>query len=257
MHISHTAMVICCAAWAFSSMVASVHQGLQRRRQLSNRRFSYWPRRPSTGIGRRHLITQLILTAFLGLTFHKGWWDAPSIGVSNTVPGAISMVGGFTLYVVAIQIYTMLLRAAGRMSTLEDASFGALRLTWPRARSEKYLAFVGACLLNPITEELICRGVLVYMLGELLGSHLISILFGAATFFTIHLYQGGMALVGHLFIFPLIIGLLYSPLGLLGCIGFHFAADFIPVLTFRRQMIRWRNQHRSRCQISQTPAAQQ
>jgi hypothetical protein len=62
--------------------------------------------------------------------------------------------------------------------------------------------------------------------------------------------------VYHLAFYSAAVGLLFSPLGLVGAIGFHFGADLLPVIQYRAQLRAYRAARRARRSnsgLQQTP----
>ena len=99
---------------------------------------------------------------------------------------------------------------------------------------------MASCALNPFTEELISRGIMVLLLGRLVESNAFAIILGFVLNLGVHLYQGSRALRLHALFYVAVILLLYSPFGLTGAFGFHFAGDLVPFLRFRGQFKEWK-----------------
>lgn len=203
------------------------------------------PPRPPAGMARQVLGSQLALLVVLVLGFWLDGWTLAALGVRMVVPVWAALAGGFAVYLGFAALFSLGAYAVGMLARLEDAAFRALRTVWPRDPAEKRLMLIPVCLLNPITEEVVFRGVLVYALGTLVGSHALTVGVGLVLTLLAHTYQGSQALVSHVFFYAVVIGLLFSPLGLLGAIGFHFAGDIVPVATFGYQMRRWVRRRRA------------
>jgi membrane protease YdiL (CAAX protease family) len=99
--------------------------------------------------------------------------------------------------------------------------------------------YVSVCVLNPLNEELIYRGVLIFAFGNLIGDFTIVIPAAFLLNLVVHLYQGVGTLLFHALFFLTAVAILFSPLGLLGAVSFHFAGDLIPIATFPVQLRRW------------------
>lgn len=102
-------------------------------------------------------------------------------------------------------------------------------------------------LLNPVTEELLMRGSLIHQLGLMLHLWLVPIAVGFVLNAVLHFYQGWWAQVSHVLFFSLVLGLLYSPMGLAGAIVEHAIADVFPILTLRYQAWRVRRERTCSC----------
>jgi membrane protease YdiL (CAAX protease family) len=118
------------------------------------------------------------------------------------------------------------------------AAFNGLRQVYPRSSLQKGAFTVAVVLLNPITEEWLYRGVAVVWLAN--QTHpLPAVCFGLAVSLSVHAYQG-LFLAPFQFAFHAIAcALVFSPLGLLGAMGFHFLGDAYPMYRLRKQMPFW------------------
>ena len=114
------------------------------------------------------------------------------------------------------------------------------QLVLPRAPSQKVLACIAIILLNPLTEEAMFRGVLVYHFSNTSGYVILPLVLGFAANVFNHTHQGARLQVFHACFFAVAVALLYSPLGLLGAIGFHFGGDLVPIITARRRLLQYR-----------------
>ena len=123
----------------------------------------------------------------------------------------------------------------------DEVAFLAVRATWPRHPVAKGVNFVATCLFNPVIEEIMYRGILVSLFGTLIGSYLVSVTIGIFLCLGAHLYQGTRALPYHGLFYAFSVFLLFSPLGLVGAIGMHFAADFFPFVRSRAWVQQWRD----------------
>lgn len=184
-----------------------------------------------------------LLTFILLLTYFGSGWVASDYGLKFDVHPSLSLTIGLCIDLALAISFGLVARLTGHLPMLEDVSFAALCSVWPRGRAQKRATFVALCL-NPITEEFIYRGVLVWLLGNQIGSHPTAVVLGLLVSWAVHLYQGPRALLAHTLTYAITIILLYSPLGLIGAIGFHYGGDLVPLLTIRRQMNRWISRHR-------------
>lgn len=184
------------------------------------------------------LLLYILLLTYLGTD-----WVPSDYGFKFDVHPSLSATIGLCIYLACAVLLSVVARLTGHLPMLEDASFAGLCAIWPRGSAQKRAAFVAICLLNPITEEFMYRGVLVWLLGNQIGSHPTAVVLGLLVFWAVHLYQGPRALISHTLTYAVIIFLLYSPLGLMGAVGFHLGADLVPTLTIRRQMKRWIGRH--------------
>ena len=197
-------------------------------------------RRNFEQLGQVHLVHQVNMILALAFAYYRGGWNWKSVGGGSSwlLPIAVSL--GFCLYVAGLWIEHVIYTRLNISETISDAAFAAMRNLWPRHRREKYLAVLSVCVLNPATEELVYRGVLVYSLATFLGSVSIAIAVGFVLCLGAHAYQGIQLVIGHAVMFALATALLFSPLGLGGAIGLHVASDLLPVLYLRRAMLKWR-----------------
>ena len=182
---------------------------------------------------------QILLVVLLWLFTRDGSWSWQALGVNSELNSAVAFLGGVVIYGVMLGGYELLLRVLPQADRLRDAAFEAMRSLWPRDAAGKWQAFLAVCVLNPFTEELVYRGVLVYGVGTLTGHLAIAAIAVLSLSIAAHLYQGFALTLFHLAFHGLAILVLLSPLGLVGCFGLHFAGDLIPVLAMKHSMQRW------------------
>lgn len=242
---SHWFLIGFAVCIVFGNSVASVRTYLRSRSTVRDqndgsrpRRFARLPRRPSGG-GRGDFRFQIFLVAVLLFGFSQGPWRLEEVGYRVGTSPLLAIATGLALYGASCLAFTTGVRLLGRVDEEEDASFLAIRSIWPRSRSEKPFAFISCCMINPCTEEILYRGILVYALGEAIGNFTIPVIAGLLLNLATHFYQGPANLIFHSFFFAACVSILFSPLGLLGAVSFHFAGDLVPVVTFRHQMDRW------------------
>ncbi len=184
---------------------------------------------------------------FVILLFGLWYFDRPQLvdfGLGRgDIPFVFAFLLGFASYVVLIGLYKYIVRFLGMERRELANSYVVLRCIWPRSerRRRKLLAVL---LANPFTEELIYRGFLVFYLGHLFDSILLFSIVGLVVCLTIHLYQGVKMLHFHALFCIASILMLLSPLGLVGCFGFHLAGDIIPFAGMRQALDAWRAQRR-------------
>ncbi len=243
-------LLIFSCAIALTTAISSLRKALKATRRSTlrasaptTRRRNQLPPRPALDMGARLLRSQVFLLVFiLLLAYLETDWIASDYGLKSDVHPSLSATIGLCIYLAYAVSLGVVARLTGHLPMLEDASFAGLCAVWPRRSAQKRATFVAICL-NPITEEFIYRGVLVWLLGNQIGSHPTAVVLGLLIFWAVHLYQGPRALLGHTLTYAVIIILLYSPLGLIGAIGFHYGADVVPILTIRSQMNRWVSRH--------------
>lgn len=186
------------------------------------------------------IFAALIVTVWIALDL-----DPFDFGVSQTVGPLVAFGMGFAIYFLILALVELSARLAGVRNKLHDLSFETMRFIWPREGIQKPLAVIAVCLLNPFTEEVIYRGVLIYYLGEKSGSIIAAVVIGLTLSLLAHAYQGVWLLPFQLLFHGTAIALLYSPLGIFGCFGLHFAGDLVPVVLLRKSMLEWRERKRS------------
>jgi hypothetical protein len=248
---THLFLIIFSAYVALFTAYGSIRTYILNRGSTEIHRFQIFkgsilhlPPRPERGRARSLFIFQAILIVILSIEFARGAWKPGDVGYNNEFAGWVSISAGVVIYFIFLVLFEKTARMLGRLDVIEDASFLALRAAWPRSIREKRLAIVPVFFLNPLTEELIHRGVLIYALGIHIGNFALPVIIGLILNLLMHLYQGPVALISHIFFFAIVISILFSPLGIVGAVGFHFAGDVVPIVTFRKQMLRWVHRHR-------------
>lgn len=181
---------------------------------------------------------QATLGLVLWVLHHDGGWTAESVGVSGAAHPAAAFTLGVALFLGLTVCYRSAVRKARLAIPYTRACLRACFSLMPRHPAERVVVLFLLITLNPVTEELCFRGLLVHQLGMWSGSVWLGVAVGAVANTVNHLYQGWLLTSFHLAFFGLAVCILYSPLGLLGAIGFHFAADALPFL-FIRSDLRW------------------
>jgi len=192
-------------------------------------------------------ISRLIFTAsvlwILGMNVSSGHVTLHSLGVSPEVPSFAAFLAGLAFYAAFWGASTWAARRLGVEEQLSDLGVQALALLMPRSRSEKMIAWLAIVLMNPVFEETLFRGLLVHHLGEVSGHIGLAMAIGLVANSVNHLYQGARLMLFHAAFYGCAVAILYSPLGLVGAIGFHFGGDLIPIALFRRELRRYRLRH--------------
>nr|WP_243458484.1 CPBP family intramembrane glutamic endopeptidase [Nostoc sp. UIC 10630] len=187
------------------------------------------------------LWNQISLISFFCITYIIGW-DAPSVGLKFEILPVFSLIIGLIGYCIFVLILNTVLNIL-RISQIvqNDAYLVSVRLI-PRQKLQKTLFWVAVCILNPITEELIFRGVLVHQLGIYTNNYYLAIFLGLFVSVGNHIYQGKLHVITHFVFYIFTVTLLYSDVGLLGSIGFHLAGDIYPFMWLKYQV----NNHKKR-----------
>jgi membrane protease YdiL (CAAX protease family) len=189
-------------------------------------------------------ITQSILVLTLWGCYAAGGWTAESVGISRSVAPWVAFLGGlweFGLFVVAGGVVYQMF---GNPLRYWRATLRVNAMFRPRGRSRRLIVALVA-IVNPVTEELFFRGLLVHQLAYVGASLWVALAAGALVNAANHTYQGRWAALEHLVFYGCAVGLLYSPLGLVGAIGFHFGADVLPPILYARQLRAYRQARRA------------
>jgi membrane protease YdiL (CAAX protease family) len=199
-------------------------------------------RRPPAKTGARCLRFQMMMALALFVLYQRSWTFS-TVGFHQEFPIADFMTGVLA-YGVLILILQLLFRMRGVVESQADNTMINMAALWPREPRQKVAMWIGVCILNPITEELLFRGILVYQLGEAIGDFELPIFLGLFVTLANHAYQGPRSVLLHTLYYVFAIGLLFSPMGMMGAIGMHFAGDIVPVSLMRRNMRSYRARHR-------------
>jgi membrane protease YdiL (CAAX protease family) len=214
----------------------------------------YWNNRKSEpirlprnvlGSGNHIFGQQLVVLAVIMLVGYFAGIDLYDLGLSQTFHPIPAFIIGFIVYFIVLSIIEALAAGFGLRERMHDLAFETMRLLWPRDPQQKVLAFIAVVLINPFTEEVIYRGVLVHQFGELIDNFWLAALIALVLSLAAHMYQGSWSFPFQMMFHAAAIGLLFSPMGLAACFGFHFAGDLVPVVTLKRSMIEWRKRKRS------------
>jgi hypothetical protein len=200
---------------------------------------------PFWGPGRRMTSLQIIASAashlpwvpLLWLTYGRVWtWSAVGVPPADRLgwalaAGAIAVPAVFGVQQFVSRFvpptYSRLpLKLQRRLFLFEQ----------PRGALARGLRFLDTGFIAPLSEDLIHRGFLVYLLGETCGSHALAIAAGWLLFVLVHLYQGWWSAVILQFFFWASIGLLYSPYGLVAVMTLH-VGFYMRLFEFERQYL--------------------
>jgi membrane protease YdiL (CAAX protease family) len=201
-------------------------------------------RRPPRSMGWSLLMWQLLLGSLLFLYSSRVQWTYQSVGFDDEWSVLVSLMAGLIAYLVFIAVNTVVLRLLGRQELLRDYYLHVHAGLWPRQRSQKAVALIAICVLNPLLEELAFRGVLVYQFADAIGSRPLPIALGLAATLGNHSYQGLRAWWTHVPFYAIVVALLFSPAGLWGAVGFHVGGDALPIAALRSELREYRTRHR-------------
>jgi membrane protease YdiL (CAAX protease family) len=205
-------------------------------------------RRAPHPAGSNALQWQLMLCGWLAFLAYPEQWTWSTVGLKTETPIVASAGAGVVVYGLLIAILTATVRLSGTEGKFLDNSMRTMAAICPRGAGQKVMAWIAFCLLNPVTEEVLFRGVLVYQTSLAIGSVWLPIALGLAVNIGNHWYQGWRPLLLHIPFYAIAVALLFSPLGLAGAIGFHFAGDIVPMSLTRRQLQQFRARHRHSAQ---------
>lgn len=186
------------------------------------------------------LVARALELYVLFMTMDQGLWRPAFVGLEPPTPPWTSLLAGASLYLLVF------LWSVGRRVTDEEyeAHVRVLAMLSPRGRTAKRQV-LAALTLNPLTEELLSRGVIVLVGATLIGAPA-AVLLGLVLCLGVHLYQGPATLPFHGAFFLVTVALAFSPLGLWGAIGLHLVADLWPSLSMRAVLTGWRDRRRLR-----------
>lgn len=187
-----------------------------------------------------------MLSFFFSITYILGW-DAPSVSLKFDILPVFSLIIGLVCYCIFVLIVNKILNILRVSQIVEnDAYLVSVRLI-PRQKLQRILFLIAVCILNPITEELIFRGVIVHQLGIYINNYYLAILLGLFVTIGNHIYQGRLHIITHLIFYIFTVTLLYSDVGLVGSIGFHLAGDIYPFMRLKYEANNYKKRRRERC----------
>jgi len=190
------------------------------------------------------VVGQAIIVCLLWGYYRAGGWTLESVGVSSRVSPATALATGFGEYWLFVYGVRALLAGLGVRLSYLRASVRANATFFGGARRQRLALLTLIIVLNPFTEELLFRGLLVHQFALTDAPLWLALALGAGVNAVNHAYQGRLLVAFHLAFYAAVVALLYSPLGLLGAIGFHFGGDLVPLVSYRRQLAAYRNARR-------------
>jgi membrane protease YdiL (CAAX protease family) len=193
----------------------------------------------------RFALNQTILAGLL-LGYCDTGWTAESVGVSDAAAPSSAFLVGLFEYAIFIVLAPMLLSRFGSARARGEAVLRVNRRFWPRGRLRRTVMLFFLCVFNPVTEELTFRGILVHQFNVIGAPLVVALLVGALVDAANHAYQGKHLVLRQLAFYVASVLLLYSPIGLVGAVGFHFAADLWPMLDYGRTLRAYRSARRAR-----------
>jgi membrane protease YdiL (CAAX protease family) len=236
-------------AFLFALLVAALHfwssiAYLRRAKTHTTARSRRPLRRPARGFGRSVLVAQIAYACLLWFLYDDmESWNAASVGLESKWGWPTAMLVGIFCYAIFFVSLIVGLRLSGSYGRIADENTRILVSLWPRNRFQKCMAAIAIWLINPVTEELLFRGIMVYQLALVGGSTAFAIGVGFLIHVANHTYQGLLPLTTHVPFYAIVVGLLFSPTGLWGAIGFHLAGDIIPFLLIRTAVRQYHRRH--------------
>ncbi|MBD2511669.1 CPBP family intramembrane metalloprotease [Nostoc muscorum FACHB-395] len=226
---------------AFISMVylySSIAQRKLIKKQLK-------AERPKSSFGFLILWNQILLISFFCITYIIGW-DAPSVGLKFKIFPLFSLIIGLGFYCIFVLLLNKILNLLRVSQIVEDDAYLVSVRLMPRQKLQKVLFMIAVCILNPITEELIFRGVLVHQLSLYTNNYYLAIILGLFVSVGNHIYQGRLHIITHTVFYIFTVTLLYSDVGLIGSIGFHLAGDIYPFMWLKYQVNNYKKRRREK-----------
>lgn len=198
--------------------------------------FADWPhheKRPKEIKLSSFIIIYIIVLALFTVMFYDDKNSIHEIGIKLEINPFICFFTGFLINTLWQLLHRITLHKFSMFkSTIHN--YRAYRSILPRKTRDKNILIISIVLLNPIYEEFLFRGILVYKLGLLIENFYITIIIGYAVFIILHLYQGISVIFEHTLHYIFFTVILFSPLGLIGVIGFHFGSDLFPFVMIRQ-----------------------
>jgi membrane protease YdiL (CAAX protease family) len=225
------------------AFVFTVNAGLlvwRRHRAAQLGKHFRFPKSSAAGVA----FWQFGLLVFLWGFHGSGAWTLSSVGVSSVVSPAVAFATGLGEY----YLFSLLVRAVswglGMELALSRAALRANSMLLHDDKAQRTVSVGILVLANPVTEELVFRGLLVHQFHVLGAPLWLAIAIGAVVSLINHAYQGRALALFHLAFYGCVVALLYSPVGLVGAIGMHFGADLWPLTGFGRNLRTYRAMRR-------------
>lgn len=201
--------------------------------------------RPPSNFAFSALFIQMILVFFLYISYIDGW-NFESVGLKFELSPILSLIVAVICYTIFVLGLNKILKVLQVYEDVEDASYRTMLKLIPRQKLQKIIFLLAVWMFNPLTEELMFRGILVHQLGIFINNHWLAIILGLIVNIGNHIYQGRLQIITHTIFYIFVVSLLYSPIGLIGAIGFHFAGDIYPFVSLKRDAINYRNRRRKK-----------
>jgi membrane protease YdiL (CAAX protease family) len=213
-------------ALAALSAFATLLRGV---RALRNRTHSAPAKRPRKRTVRGTLTGQGVLVILLWSYWSSGGWTLDSVGVSGREAPIVSFLAGLLMYGLLRSAYSTALRFSNLKVAWGRTALRNTSRLLPTTRAARCAVITTITLFNPVTEELLFRGLLVHQFAMLSGRVGLALAIGAVVNGVNHAYQGWRAAPFHFLFYAGAVGLLFSPYGLVAAIGYHFAGDALPL----------------------------
>lgn len=207
---------------------------------------------------RRFVPSLLLYGVWVGAlwaAYRAGAFNAESVGVSARVSPLVAFATGVGEYFLVRYVLALVLGAFGLTARVWAAVLRANASARPRNPLELLGVTILVVLVNPVTEELMTRGLLVHQWAALGAPVWLTITVGAVVNAINHAYQGRTLAPVHLMLYAATVAILYSPIGLFGAIGFHFAADAAAFAGSRKSLLQYREFRRQQRKTARQSAA--
>jgi membrane protease YdiL (CAAX protease family) len=201
-------------------------------------------------------LSQAIVVLTLFSYYRAGGWTLDSVGVSKRVTPMIAFLTGLGEFGLFTLLTQWTFAFFGSPFAYLQSATRANAVFAPGGRVRCLAMTSMGTLINPVAEEVMFRGLLVYQLVVVGSPVWLALLVGALVNAANHSYQGRLEAAFHLAFYAAAVGLLFSPVGLVGAIGFHFGGDLLPVIQYRAQLRAYRAARRARRSnsgLQQTP----
>jgi membrane protease YdiL (CAAX protease family) len=208
----------------------------------ATKRFRGKQRRRRTASGT--LISYAVLSMLLVTLHRAGAWNAASIGFTRHESLSLTAVAGVFLYYPLLYAYGIIAHLFKQGAAQQRADLHVTFRSLPRTRFERCVVISALCLINPVVEEIIFRGLLVHQFALLTGNVPRALVIGAIVNALNHAYQGWRAAPFQLLFYSAAVGLMYSSFGLAAAIALHYAADAAALLGLSERLQAYRKLRR-------------
>jgi membrane protease YdiL (CAAX protease family) len=210
-------------------------------------KFADWPhqeKRPKEINFHNFIITYIIVLILFITKFYLDKNSIYEIGIKLEINPFLCFFTGLLINILWQALHlTLLHKFSIFKSTIHN--YRTYRSILPRKTRDKKILIISLVLLNPIYEEFLFRGILVHKFGLLIGNFYVTIIIGYTVFIILHLYQGISVIFQHTIHYIFFILILFSPLGLIGVIGFHFGSDLFPFIMIKKVINDYVNEYRN------------